>query len=54
VVHRRDEMVQSAFDEIGWNPADFDVCRLRIEYPVLHSVARMQFPAEVVPNAIPR
>lgn len=38
------DMVQLAFDELGWNPADFDTFRLQIEYPVLHSVIRAQFP----------
>lgn len=41
---RHEEMIQDAFNEIGWNPADFDVYRLRIEYPPLHSVIRVQFP----------
>jgi hypothetical protein len=40
-----DDMVQAAFDEIGWNPAEFDVYRVRIEYPALFSVIRMQFTA---------
>lgn len=39
-----DLIVQSAFDELGWNPAEFDTLHLRIEYPALHSVSRMQFP----------
>jgi hypothetical protein len=38
-----DEMVQYAFDELGWNPAEFDVYRVRVEYPVLFSVARIHF-----------
>jgi hypothetical protein len=41
-----DAMVQVAFDEVGWNPAEFDVYRVRIEYPVLHTVVRMQFPVD--------
>jgi hypothetical protein len=40
------DMVQSAFNEIGWNPAEFDVYRVRIEYPVLHSAVRIAFNAQ--------
>lgn len=38
------EMVQYAFHELGWNPDEFDVFALRMEYPVLHSVVRLSFP----------
>lgn len=43
-INAHDAMVQTAFDEVGWNPAEFDVYRVRIEYPVLNSVVRIQFP----------
>lgn len=45
-VQEHAEMVQSSLDEIGWNPAEFDVFRLRIEYPVLHSAVRTGFPLD--------
>jgi hypothetical protein len=38
------QIVQSAFDELGWNPAEFDTYCVSIDYPVLHSVVRIQFP----------
>jgi hypothetical protein len=40
------DMVQSAMDELGWNPAEFDTYCIRIEYPILHSVIRIQFPLQ--------
>lgn len=42
-VESHDELVQTALNEVGWNPVEFDVFRIRIEYPVLHSVVRMGF-----------
>lgn len=39
-------IIQSAFDRLGWNPVEFDVFRVRVEYPVLHSVLRLSFPIE--------
>ena len=43
-LNSHENMVQSALDELGWNPAEFDTYSLRIEYPILHSVIRIQFP----------
>lgn len=36
-------MLQFAADEMRWNLAEFDLFRLRVEYPVLSSSVRVQF-----------
>jgi hypothetical protein len=43
-VEGHDDMIQLAFDELGWDPSEFDTYRVVVEYPVLSSVIRMHFP----------
>lgn len=42
-VPRYGELLQYAFDRLGWDAEKFEVYRCRIEYPVMHSVASIQF-----------
>jgi len=37
------EMLRTACDRAGWDLAEFDAYRVRVQYPVLHSVLRMFF-----------
>lgn len=45
-VERLDDLIGMALGKLGWNADEFDVFRLRIEYPVLHTVIRLEFPVE--------
>lgn len=31
------------FQQLGWNPEEFDVYRVRLAYPILHTLARISF-----------
>ena len=42
-VPRYDEMRGFVFQRLGWNPADFDVYRLRVDYPVLSTAMALSF-----------
>ncbi len=42
-VPRYGELLEYAFDRLGWDAEKFEVYRCRIEYPVMHSVASIQF-----------
>ena len=37
------ELIARAFALLGWDAEEFDLYRVRIPYPILHSVIRMQF-----------
>lgn len=42
-VPRYAEMIQYAFDRLGWDEARFDVYRCRVEYPVMPSSVVVRF-----------
>ncbi|MEZ6015511.1 MAG: hypothetical protein R3F49_10380 [Planctomycetota bacterium] len=42
-VPRYGAMRDFVFQRLGWDPAEFDVHRLRVEYPVLSSIVLMRF-----------
>ncbi len=42
-IDSHDALIQYSMDELGWNPAEFDVFRIHVEHPVLHSVIRIAF-----------
>jgi hypothetical protein len=37
------EMLRHACERVGWDAAEFDAFRVRIQFPVLHSVVRVYF-----------
>lgn len=43
-VPRYGEVLAFTCDKLGWNPADFDVFRVRMEYPVIPTAVVMRFP----------
>ena len=42
-VPRYDEMRGYVFERVGWDPAEFDVYRLRVEYPILSTALALSF-----------
>ncbi len=42
-VPRYDEMRGFVFERVGWDPAEFDVYRLRVEYPILSTALALSF-----------
>ncbi|MDG1049720.1 MAG: hypothetical protein P8R46_05885 [Planctomycetota bacterium] len=42
-VPRYDEMRGYVFERVGWYPAEFDVYRLRVEYPILSTALALSF-----------
>jgi hypothetical protein len=42
-VPRYPELMKHAFSCLGWNAAEFDVYRVRLQYPVLHAMAHFWF-----------
>lgn len=45
-IPRRTEMIAHLCGGMGWDPEEFEVYRLKIEYPLMHTVIRMAFPTE--------
>ncbi len=43
-VMRYSDMVPHVFGLLGWDAAEFDVYRVRIDYPLLHTMSQMWFP----------
>lgn len=41
------KFVAAVFGRLGWNPAEFDLFRLRVQFPVFGSVIRVQFYEDV-------
>ena len=37
-------MLRYAFDKLEWDPAEFDIYRSVLEYPILHTTVVMRFP----------
>lgn len=42
-VPRYDEMRRFVFDRVGWDPAEFEVHRLRVEYPILSTAVALSY-----------
>ena len=40
---RYDEMRSFVFERLGWDHAEFDVYRLRVEYPILSTALALSF-----------
>ena len=42
-VPRYDEMRRFVFERVGWDPSEFDVYRVRVEYPILSTAVAVSF-----------
>jgi len=49
-IPRHVEISQYAFDQLGWNPAKFDVYRCKVEYPIVPSSVVVSFPLPEKPG----
>lgn len=47
---RYDALIQTVFDRAGWDRADFNVLRLTVAYPPMHSTVVMRFPLPSAPG----
>jgi hypothetical protein len=43
-IPRYNDMLRFVFDRMGWDPAKFDVYRVRMQYPIMPSYVRMRHP----------